>query len=235
MARLLIHVEGQTEETFVTELLRPHLLGCGYWDVSPRIMGNARQRNRRGGIKPWPAVRDDILKHFKQDPKCLQSTLVDYYALPQDGLKAWPGRLDAGRLLFSDKARLIEHSLTEDIQQHMGPDFSALRFIPFIAMHEFEGLLFSDCERFASGIGRPQLAANLQAIRDQFNTPEEINDSPLTAPSKRIEVLIPGYQKPLLGGLAALEIGLDCIRQQCPHFRGWLEGLEAWPAKMVTP
>jgi hypothetical protein len=75
-------------------------------------------------------------------------------------------------------------------------------------MHEFEGLLFSDCAAFSRGIGRPDLAAGLQEIRDQFATPEEIDDSPVTAPSKRVEGLVPGYEKPLLGVLAILEIGL---------------------------
>ncbi len=95
-------------------------------------------------------------------------------------------------------------------------------------MHEFEGLLFSDCERFASAIGKTELIPKLKAIRDAFETPEEINDSPITAPSKQIEALIPGYQKPLSGVLAALEIGLDTIRRECPHFRNWVERLESW-------
>lgn len=96
-------------------------------------------------------------------------------------------------------------------------------------MHEFEGMLFSDCRRFAGGIGRPDLAAALQGIRDQFASPEEVNDSPETAPSKRILQLIPGYEKPLLGTLAALEIGLPAIRRECPHFRGWLDRLASLP------
>lgn len=96
-------------------------------------------------------------------------------------------------------------------------------------MHEFEGLLFSDCERFGRGIFRPDLVPQFQEIRKQFSTPEEIDDSPVTAPSKRVEALVTGYQKPLLGALAVLEIGLDAIRRACPHFREWLERLEAWP------
>ena len=96
-------------------------------------------------------------------------------------------------------------------------------------MHEFEGLLFSDTGKFAAGIGRPELSKDFQAIRAQFSTPEEINDSPVTAPSKRIVKLIPEYNKPIMGSLAALEIGLDAIRQECPFFRAWLERLEDWP------
>jgi hypothetical protein len=102
-------------------------------------------------------------------------------------------------------------------------------------MHEFEGLLFSDPAAFSRGIGLPDLVDDFLAIRDQFSTPEEIDDSPVTAPSKRIQALVPGYEKPLLGALAALEIGLIRIRAECPHFNAWLENLEALvqPARMA--
>ena len=66
-----------------------------------------------------------------------------------------------------------------------------------------------------------------QRVRDEFTTPEDINDSPVSAPSKRIENLVPGYEKPLLGTLAVLEIGLDIIRTECPHFAAWLDKLES--------
>ena len=92
MARLLVHVEGQTEEVFVNELLREHLIGVGYESVSARIVGNARLRQRRGGIRPWPSVRKDIINHLKEDAGCLATTMVDFYGLPRDGDGAWPGR-----------------------------------------------------------------------------------------------------------------------------------------------
>ena len=38
MTRLLIHVEGETEETFVREVLRPHLCNNGYLAVSARLL-----------------------------------------------------------------------------------------------------------------------------------------------------------------------------------------------------
>jgi len=94
-------------------------------------------------------------------------------------------------------------------------------------MHEFEGLLFSDCAAFSRGIDRPDLEGDLRQVRNQFPTPEDINDSPLTAPSKRIKGLYPRYEKRLMGCLAALEIGLECMRQECPHFGEWLAKLES--------
>lgn len=226
MARLLVHVEGQTEEAFVNEVLADHLYAHGYTQVSARIVGNARQRNRRGGIRGWDSVSKDIVRHLREDQGCIATTLVDYYALPQSGGGAWPGRAVAGALSFLDKAATVESALHRDIAAAMGEDFNPLRFLPFVVMHEFEGLLFSDCQAFAAGVGDSGLAASLQAIRDQFASPEEINDSPQTAPSKRVEALIPGYQKPLLGTLAALEIGLGRIRLACPHFQAWLTRLE---------
>jgi len=231
MARLLVHVEGETEETFVYEILRPYLCGRGFTHVSPRLVGNARQRDRRGGIRAWNAVRKDIVKHLREDPACLATTMVDYYALPQSGDNAWPGRAEAGRRPFPQKAFLVENALAEDISREMGAGFNPNRFIPFVMMHEFEGLLFSDCGRFAGGIGRPELEPQFQTIRDQFDSPEEINDSPLTAPSKRVKALVEGYEKPLLGNLAILEIGLDPIRRECPHFGAWVDQLDAWPRR----
>lgn len=118
-------------------------------------------------------------------------------------------------------------ALLHDVVQEMGAGFDDRRFVPFVVMHEFEGLLFSDCAGFSRSIGMPELAGELSKIRGQFLNPEEINDSPDTAPSKRVQRIIPRYQKPLFGVLAALEIGLDAMRRECPHFNDWLTELEA--------
>ena len=226
MTRLLIHVEGETEETFVNAMLGPHLYRCGYAVVSARLIGNARQRNRRGGIRPWPTVRRDILNHLREDQGCLVGTMVDYYGLPQSGSGAWPGRKTANNLVFPEKASAVENALLADVCEQMGSAFNPNRFVPYLMMHEFEAMLFSDCEAFSRGIGRPDLAREFQEIRDAFGSPEEIDDSPHTAPSKCVETLVPGYQKPLLGTLAALDIGLETIRATCPHFQSWLARLE---------
>jgi len=90
--RLLVLVEGETEETFVKELLRPHLGGFGFADTSARLMGNARMRSRRGGIRGWPEVKKEIIRHILEDYERYVTTFVDYYGLPASGEKAWPGR-----------------------------------------------------------------------------------------------------------------------------------------------
>lgn len=232
MARLLVHVEGQTEEDFVNEILAPYLYTKGYVSVSARLIGNARLRDNRGGIRSYHTVREDILKHLRYDKSALATLMVDLYGLPAEGLKAWPGRSAANNLPFEQKAAAVEDAILNDINQSLGINPTQSRFIPYIMMYEFEGLLFSDCDRFAEGIGQDHLTQEFQAIRDSFNSPEEINDSPLTAPSKRIENLFPIYQKPLYGALAVINIGLDAIRSECPHFNNWLQQLEEWPSHM---
>ena len=166
-----------------------------------------------------------MVNHLKEDTDCFATTMVDYYGLPDD----WPGRLQSNALAYSQKADTVQGALLADISQQMGASFNPDRFVPYVMMHEFEAMLFSDCERFSLGIGRPELASKIQEIRDGFASLEEIDDSPSTAPSKRIQNLMPGYQKPLLGNLAALEIGLDVIRAECAHFREWLGRLEELP------
>jgi uncharacterized protein DUF4276 len=224
--RLLVHVEGQTEETFVDEIIAPHLGQFGA-AVSARLLGNARQRSQRGGICAWGTAKRDIVNHLRSDAGCAATLMVDYYGLPKSGDREWPGRAAAQNLPFGQRASAVQKALLNDIEIEMGDNFDSDRFIPFVVMHEFEALLFSDCNSFAMAIGRPELAPQFQDIRDAFQSPEEINDSPITAPSKRIIGLVPGYEKPLLGVLAALDIGLDIIRAECPNFRAWLENLEA--------
>ncbi len=226
MTRLFVYVEGHTEESFVKEIVAPYLYDCGFSLVRPRLIGSARQRNRRGGIRHWNQVRRDIVHHLREDQGCVITTMVDYYGLPRKGFGAWPGREKADMLAFPEKVLMVEGALSEDICNEMGRDFDRSRFIPYVMMHEFEALLFSDCERFATSIDRPDITLSLQKIRNGFPNPEQIDDSPDTAPSKRISALIPEYQKPLHGLLATLEIGLQKICAECPHFAKWLSCLQ---------
>ena len=223
MVRLSVHVEGQTEERFVNELLASHLYGQGFSHIWARLYGSARKRGRGTG---WPTVRGELVRHLKEDKTIIATTMTDYYGMPQSGSRAWPGRATAARLPLLQRARAVEDALSADIESAMGSRFDRRRFIPFVMMHEFEALLFSDCNQFAIGIDRPELATVFQRVRDAFSSPEAIDDSPLTAPSKQIEALVPGYEKPLLGALAALEIGLETMRAECPHFDCWVSRLE---------
>ena len=219
MSRLLILVEGQTEMGFVNDVLAPHLLGCC------GVFANATMIKARGsGIGRWEGALNRIIGLLKQDSGQIVSTMVDYYGMPRD----WPGRASAppGGATPSQIAEPIERAMLAAVGRDMGGDFNPSRFVPYVMMHEFEAMLFSDCVAFWDGIGRCDLAVKFQAIRDEFANPEAIDDSPDNAPSKRIEALMPLYRKPLMGPPAAQRIRLATIRKECPHFGDWLARLE---------
>ena len=220
MARLLVLVEGQTEEEFVKEVLKPYLLPFGYSRIDATLLGNARKRSKRGGIRPWYSARKDIEGHLREDSGITVALMVDYYALPQCGTSAWPGRAAA------TGADDVERALRKCIGMRIGQELDCSRFVPCVMMHEFEAMLFSDCEKFAEAIDCPGIISGLRSIRDRFPNPEAINDSLEGAPSKRIAELVPNYEKVLWGNVAALGIGIECIQAAGPHFRNWLERLK---------
>ena len=115
--------------------------------------------------------------------------------------------------------------MNQHVQEKCGYGIAS-RFVPFVTMHEFEGLLFSRPEAMADGMNVPELAWQFQDIRDLFPTPEHINDSPQTAPSKRIIDLMPKYEKALQSNLAALSVALSSIRDECEIFDCWVRRLE---------
>ena len=227
--RLLVHVEGHTEEAFVRKVLSLELYKFGYVSVQARRMGKSHRRSGRGGIISWPQARREIVHHLRQDKSAASTTMVDYFGLPQSGGGAWPGRAESSVLSYSKKADAIEDLLSRDVQSAMGPKFDTKRFIPFIMMHEFEALHFSNCDLFASAIDRPELGPTFQEILDAYDNPEGIDDSPATAPSKRILKLVPNFNKRVIGVAASEAIGVPTMRDACPHFATWWDRLVQLP------
>ena len=230
MVRLLVHVEGQTEETFVNELLAPHLYRHGFSIVSPRLLGHSRRRKNRGGIVSWAIAKRDLVNHLREDVAAFATTFVDFYGLPSNPETGWPGKFSCVHMLVGEKADHIHNAMSADLLREFGQNISN-RFLPFVMMHEFESLLFSDPVQMANSMERPDLGNRFSEIRRNFQNPEHINDSQQTAPSKRITELFPGYEKPLFGNLAALEISLQTMRNECPSFANWLTRLEQVPER----
>ena len=61
---------------------------------------------------------------------------------------------------------------------------------------------------------------------NEFEHPEDINNSPKTAPSKRILGAVKSYSKVLDGNCVAMDIGLERMRQRCSHFNEWVSEME---------
>lgn len=213
MSRVLVFVEGQTEETFVRDLLVPYFAPLGVY-LTPILA--ATSPGHKGGIVSYGKVKHQLTRLCRQDQGAYVTTMMDYYGLPND----FPG-LD-GRVPDA-------HEQVVRLEQALQQDIDAPNFIPNLLLHEFEALLFSAPEKFAEWLDDGAPVAELAAIRAAFDSPEHINNSPHTAPSKRILALVSNYKKTLHGPLIAGDIGLDAIRAQCPHFNNWIERLLALP------
>lgn len=219
MTRIRVIVEGQTEEAFISNILGPTLFARQVF-LSPIILGSPRHR---GGNTNYARVRKDIVVSLKQDETAYCSTMIDFYGL---GV-GFPGHPLPPNLPNIEKVNRIEQAIKADILTEAGILRSEVRFVPYLQLHEYEGLLFSDPAAFARGINQNHLVQPFQTIRGKFATPEDINDDVNTAPSKRVLDHYPAYKKVLDGTLAAKAVGIEKMRSECPHFREWIQRLEA--------
>lgn len=96
------------------------------------------------------------------------------------------------------------------------------RLLPYIQLHEFETLLFSSVEGFESVLDN-KYSEQLKHVVLKFHNPEDINNTPIGAPSKRILSAYPGYEKVLEGEQIASNIGVEVILKRCPRFAKWIE------------
>ena len=219
MIRVHVICEGLTEEMFVNELMQADFISRGIHLIPTQI----GKPGHKGGNIQFERLFIDVQNRLLGDESAYCTTFIDYYGLPMK----FPGKrdVDAGANI-GEKCDAIYRFLNNKLRDKLG-DGVMRRFIPYVQMYEFEGLLFSDPDAFAKGIDCPDLSDHFGEIRAEFSTPEMINDSPKTAPSKRIRAVVAGYEKPIMGSLGALEIGLVKIRAECQHFNQWLERLEA--------
>lgn len=222
MKRIHVVCEGPTELIFVRDVLQPALPALHLIAFLPGKL-IARSGAGRGGDIRYARVRDEFLRALKNDPTCYCTSHFDYYGLG----KGFPAKDRPTGFDPESIARRIELAVDDDIAHAMGPQFKRERFRSYLAMHEFEALLFSAPDRLASGLGRSDLESELRAIRDSVPSPEHIDDDPETAPSRRLVALCPDYDKVIGGNVAALEVGLEAMKRECAHFRNWFEWLEA--------
>ncbi len=219
MSRVIAVVEGQTERTFVRDVLAPWLGWKGV-RLSARLVGKP---GHKGGVGSFHRAKNDILSLLKQESDTFITTMFDFYGMPN----SWPGRSKASKLPYRRKAQTVEEAIKKGVLDELGGRIDEERLFPYVQMHEFEALLFSEPAALSHVLRDRDSEKDFQSIRDGFDTPEEINDDPKTAPSKRIEALFPEYRKPLHGTLASKRITVEVMRSECPHFDEWLTHIEA--------
>ena len=206
MIRLAISVEGQTEEAFIKKVLACHLRKRKV-EPTPILLARARSSGVGGGnVSIGRLVSEMVHLHRSFDAV---TSLVDFYG-------------------FRDKGEFTVEALEDRLMQEIGKRVpNATRVFPYVQKHEFEGLLFSDAAAFGEiDCVTDQAISTLAAVRRQFATPEDINDDPERAPSKRIGTAVSGYRKRLHGPRIAQAAGLEKIRTECPRFRAWLTHME---------
>lgn len=224
MARLYLFAEGQTEQTFADTSIKPQLARYDVFMHNPILIAHAKKKGKvhRGGGRNYAPMKNDIMRFLKQEkaPDVFFTTMIDLYALHPD----FPG------LAESESLRQDPIQRVEFLEQRFAEDIDDARFIPYVQLHEYEAYLFSDptCFEYLDA-GRTKEIEALQAIANQYPTPELINDGPQTSPSKRIIALFPDYgkAKSVFGSQLAEQIGLQVIRSKCSHFNKWLSRLES--------
>ena len=213
MKKLIFICEGQTEEMFCDRILKPHFALKGIDIEYPLILHSG------GGIVPWRYLKNQIELHHRADNAAFVTTLIDYY-----GMKPtfnYPGWVAAH--LAPDKTttmNLLEAGMQADL-----PPAASAQFIPYIQLHEFEALVLSDVTAFGNHYEVGEYDAAQIAMLCALD-PETVNDGPTTAPSKRLENAIPGYNKVDDGFELTNLAGLTIIRNRCPRFNAWIAQLE---------
>ena len=229
MKAKIIHVlcEGQTEQGFVEKVLRPYLQDNGIKGVNGILITTNKKKNARGGLLSYNHALTDLrlLQRTKIDgdfERHIFTTMFDFYALPDD----FPG---------FEKIKTIRdpYLKVSNLEKDFADEINDNRFIPYIQLHEFEALLFCGIEYIAELYpGCEKRCKQLTQALQNVGNPELINNSPHTAPSKRIIKAIEGdnkthynYNKPKTGRFVTEKIGIDELRSKCKHFDEWIEKL----------
>ncbi len=211
-------VEGPTEDKFIRDIVEPYLKTKDI-AISPNIL---TKKGQNGGDVKYERVKNDVLKLLKGTKGTLVSYFVDYY-----GLKEWPGK---DRILPNSSPQQIASILNQAAYENLMQDKDAnrmyfnQRFLPYMAVHEFEALLFSDSKILADELGIS--VDEIEQVLEECGSPEQINNSPITAPSKRLEGWKRDYSKTTDGIAIARKIGISTMRCQCPLFDEWLSAIE---------
>lgn len=208
MATLTVLCEGATEQNFVHRVLKTHLIAMNTYPAPVDLGGRPTLSNLHRQI-------NDALQSRRSHEYV--TTMLDLYQLG-----GYPGNQPNGAEPVRDRVKRIEQQLFE---LYPNPNF-----IPYIQMHEFEALIFADVDKIRTAFPDGEADSGIPTLRSGAAgiEPELIDEGVDTAPSKRIIAAIPAYQhrKHSAGPEIVQEIGLEILRQACPHFGDWLTRLE---------
>ena len=216
MKKILVLVEGQTEEQFVKNVLSPY-----FWDKHiffiPKIAITKLVKSGphfKGGIVSYGKVKNDIKRLLRDSSAAVVTTMIDYYGFAS--LVPFKNAV-RGRYGF-DRVQSLEELFRKDIDDS--------RFLPYLQLHEFEAMVFVSPETAAETLMKPGKKNEILKIKRKFKSPEDINDNPSLTPSQRLCKIFPDYEKVADGPVIVGKIGLKKIKEECAHFNRWITRLE---------
>ncbi len=211
MIKIVILVEGQTEAGFVKTVLAPYLAQYHIHCFAELIVTKG---SSAGGLVSWGQAKNNLNRLFLSERTAYISTMLDFYRFPSD-IPNYP-LANSGTAL--QRALAIEAAMQECFV------YAKARFIPFVTLHEFEALLFSNPAVIAAHAGSASQQAPLTNILSLEGNPEDINHGADTHPAARLKAL-GNYGKVRDGVTLAEKIGIQTMLEKCPHFAAWVQQL----------
>ena len=227
MIRVNVVAEGQSEMHCVKGPLNRYLGGRPILDARCVLTSRTRRTNYeyRGGLLSYQKAKRDIVSWLKEDTHAYVTTMFDFFRIPSD----FPGYEDAMELgNHLDAVLALESAMKGNIRSEL-PDLDVeRRFIPYIQLHEFESLLFTNILVLKEDYIDTDDVYHIDRLYAETKDipPEEINHGADTAPSKRLLHAV-GYQKGETVSPLIEAITVGAIREKCPHFSAWLSQLQS--------
>ncbi|MBD5101895.1 MAG: DUF4276 family protein [Subdoligranulum sp.] len=227
MIRVNIVAEGKSELHCVKGPLNRYLGGKPILDSRCVLTSRAHGATReyRGGLVSYQKAKKDIVSWLKEDAQAYVTTMFDFFRLPVD-FPEYEKAMQLGSHL--DAVLALESAMKSDISSEL-PDLDVeRRFIPYIQLHEFEALLFTNILVLKDDYINADDISSIDRLYAETKDipPEEINHGADTAPSKRLLNAI-GYQKGETVSSLIETITVGAIREKCPHFSAWLGQLQS--------
>lgn len=221
MKKIFVVTEGQSETNFVNKVMVPYFADRCILIPNTVVTktDNRHGKTYKGGVANYDQIRNTLLKTLASSSKSKNSyvtTMFDFYRLPVDV----PGVADAKNVNDPyEKVDLIEREILK------AEACDGKFFFPYIELHEFEAMLFTDVTKLEEAYFEYDLTALKECVKSESN-PELINDGAETAPSKRILNCINCFDKANVGVDVLEKIGIENIAGKCRHFSEWIKHIE---------
>lgn len=166
-----------------------------------------RKQHKKGSVGSYGKFRNEVHRTLAQG-NVIVTTFIDFYKLPNDFPEFTHDSL---------KIDQIENAIHKDFESNPN-------FIPYIQRHELEALMFSNIDGFDFVIDDSKALDKIEIILREFPNPEDINNSPETAPSKRLKSIFK-YEKIGDAEMIFEMIGIASMMEKCPRFAQWMNKL----------